>query len=259
MKDRDFMNRLILRAREAKCSALMVTLDLQVMGQRHNDIRNYLSAPPKINLNTIQQFLTKPRWCLNMLTTSKHSFGNIMGHVNNVTNLSSLASWTADQFDPSLSWADISWIRERWPGKLILKGIMDKEDAKLALQTGAEAIIVSNHGGRQLDGAPSTISVLADIVDTVGDYIEVHFDGGIRSGQDVLKALSVGAHGTYIGRPYVYGLAASGQSGVMNSIEIIRKELDLSMAMCGEKNINDVGRHNLAKIPFDYGNYLNLI
>ena len=257
MKDRDFMEDLIGRARKVKCSALIVTLDLQVMGQRHNDIRNHLTAPPKLNFNTFSQFITRPHWCIQMLGTQKHSFGNIVGHVKSVSNLASLATWTAEQFDESLNWSDISWIRERWPGQLILKGIMDLEDANKAVQTGADAIIVSNHGGRQLDGAPSTISILAGIVDEVGEQIEVHFDGGIRSGQDAFRALCVGAKGTYIGRPYVYGLGAGGQEGVKPSIEIIRKELDLTMALCGENKIINVGRHNIAKIPSDYGIKLN--
>ncbi len=205
MRNRDFMDSLIKRARVANCSALMVTLDLQVMGQRHNDIRNDLSAPPKFNFNTIKQFISKPRWCLRMLGNRKYTFRNIMGHVDEVTNLSSLAKWTLDQFDPKLTWDDINWIRDRWPGKLILKGIMDEEDAVIASKIGADAIIVSNHGGRQLDGAPSSISVLPMIAETLGDKIEVHFDGGIRSGQDVLRALCLGAVGTYIGRPYIYG------------------------------------------------------
>ena len=250
MKDRVFMDGLIRRAKSAECSALIVTLDLQVMGQRHNDVRNHLTAPPKINLNTIQQFISKPSWCLNMLTAKRYNFGNIMGHVNDVTNLSSLASWTADQFDPSLTWKDIDWIRERWSGKLILKGIMDKEDAKLAFRSGADAIIVSNHGGRQLDGAPSSISVLPEIVAEVNNKLEVHFDGGIRSGQDVFRALSLGANFTYIGRPYIYGLGARGQEGVEIALKIIQKELDLTMAMCGETNISNAGMHNLYHNPF---------
>ena len=250
MKDRTFMDKLIKRAQSAKCSALVVTLDLQVMGQRHNDIRNNLEAPPKINLNTIMQFLSRPSWCLNMMTAKKLNFGNIMGHVTNVTNLSSLASWTADQFDPTLTWEDIAWIKDRWKGKLILKGIMDSEDAMLAVKAGADAIIISNHGGRQLDGAPSTISVLPEIVDTVNSKVEVHFDGGVRSGQDVLKALALGADCIHIGRPYVYGLGAKGQEGVETAIEIIKKELDLTMAMCGETNISNVGLHNLHHNPF---------
>ena len=247
MRNRDFMDSLIKRARVANCSALMVTLDLQVMGQRHNDIRNDLSAPPKFNFNTIKQFISKPRWCLRMLGNRKYTFRNIMGHVDEVTNLSSLAKWTLDQFDPTLTWDDINWIRDRWPGKLILKGIMDEEDAVIASKIGADAIIVSNHGGRQLDGAPSSISVLPRISETLGDKIEVHFDGGIRSGQDVLRALCLGAVGTYIGRPYIYGLGASGEKGVSKSIEIIKKELDLTMALCGETKISNVSKHNLAR------------
>ena len=253
MKDREFMEALIGRARKANCSALIVTLDLQVMGQRHNDIRNHLTAPPKFNFNTIKQFISRPLWCFKMLGTRKHSFGNIVGHVKSVSNLASLATWTVEQFDSTLSWSDISWIKERWPGKLILKGIMDSDDAKEAIQAGADAIIVSNHGGRQLDGAPSSISILANIAKEVGDQIEVHFDGGIRSGQDVFRALCLGAKGTYIGRPYVYGLGAGGKEGVNNCIDIIKKELDLTMALCGEKKIINAGWHNIAKIPSDYG------
>ena len=252
MRNRDFMHSLIKRARVANCSALMVTLDLQVMGQRHNDIRNDLSAPPKFNFNTIKQFISRPRWCLRMIGNRKYTFRNIMGHVDEVTNLSSLAKWTLDQFDPTLTWEDIDWIRERWPGKLILKGIMDNEDAIIASKIGADAIIVSNHGGRQLDGAPSSISVLSGIVESVKGKIEVHFDGGVRSGQDVLRALCLGASGVYIGRPYIYGLGAAGEEGVSKSIEIIKKELDLTMALCGEKSISNLGKHNIAINPHGY-------
>ena len=245
MRDRKFIEDLIIRAKKAECSALMVTLDLPVMGQRHADIRNGLTAPPELNFKNAIQILSKLNWCMNMLTTRKYTFRNIVGHATDVTNLSSLASWTKEQFDPTLSWADIKWIRKLWPGKLILKGIMDVEDAKLASRNGADAIIVSNHGGRQLDGAPSTISCLEKIADAVGGKVEVHFDGGIKSGQDVLKALSLGAKGVYIGRAFVYGLGASGYSGVKRSLEIIQNELDMTMAFCGIKQIGEIGKHNI--------------
>ena len=245
MRDRKFIEDLIIRAKKAECSALMVTLDLPVMGQRHADIRNGLTAPPELNFKNAIQILSKLNWCMNMLTTRKYTFRNIVGHATDVTNLSSLASWTKEQFDPTLSWADIKWIRKLWPGKLILKGIMDVEDAKLASRNGADAIIVSNHGGRQLDGAPSTISCLEKIADAVGGKVEVHFDGGIKSGQDVLKALSLGAKGVYIGRAFVYGLGASGYSGVKRSLEIIQNELDMTMAFCGIKQISEIGKHNI--------------
>ncbi|MGB3390381.1 MAG: alpha-hydroxy acid oxidase [Pseudaminobacter sp.] len=241
MRDRDFVGRLIDRAKAAKCSALVLTLDLQVLGQRHKDIRNGLSTPPKFTPKHIYQMVTRPRWCLGMLGTKRRTFRNIAGHVSGVTDLSSLSNWTAEQFDPRLSWKDVAWIKERWGGKLILKGILDKEDALMAAETGADAIIVSNHGGRQLDGAPSSISVLPEIADAVGDRIEIHFDGGIRSGQDVLKALCLGAKGTYIGRSFLYGLGALGKDGVTLTLEIIRKELDTTMALCGKRDIKDVG------------------
>ena len=210
MKDRDFMGRLIERAKAANCSALMLTLDLQILGQRHKDLKNGLSAPPKLTVANLLNMMTKPRWCWGMLNTKRRSFGNIVGHASNVSDMSSLAAWTAEQFDPALSWDDVQWIRQRWGGKLILKGIMDVEDALLAAQSGADALIVSNHGGRQLDGAQSSISALSAIVDAVGDRIEVHMDGGIRSGQDVIKALALGAKGVYIGRAFLYGLGAMG-------------------------------------------------
>lgn len=247
MRDRDFVANLIDRAKAANCSALVITLDLQILGQRHKDLRNGLSAPPKITLGTIMQLATRPRWCLSMLRTRRHTFRNIVGHAKNVGDLSSLSSWTAEQFDPELNWADIAWIKERWGGKIILKGIMDPEDAKMAVSTGADAIVVSNHGGRQLDGAPSSIAALAPIVDAVGDKIEVHMDGGIRSGQDVMRALCLGAKGVYIGRPWLYGLGADGEKGVTKALDIIRKELDITMALCGERDINNVGRHNLVE------------
>ena len=242
MRDRDFVMNLIDRAKAAKCSALVLTLDLQILGQRHKDVRNGLSAPPKFTPKHIWQMATRPGWCMGMMGTKRRSFGNIVGHAKNVSDLSSLSSWTAEQFDPKLSCADVAWIKERWGGKLILKGILDAEDARHAADSGADAIIVSNHGGRQLDGAPSSITVLPEIVDAVGDKIEVHFDGGIRSGQDVLKALCLGAKGTYIGRPFLYGLGAMGKEGVTLALQIIRKELDITLALCGKRNIGDVGR-----------------
>jgi L-lactate dehydrogenase (cytochrome) len=244
MRDRDFVLNLIDRAKAAGCSALVLTLDLQILGQRHKDLRNGLSAPPKFTPKHIYQMVTRPRWCLGMLGTKRRTFRNIVGHAKGVGDLSSLSVWTNEQFDPRLSWKDVAWIKERWGGKLILKGILDKEDAVKALDTGADAIIVSNHGGRQLDGAPSSISVLPEIVEAVGDRIEIHLDGGIRSGQDVLKALCLGARGTYIGRPFLYGLGAFGKAGVTMALEIIRKELDTTMALCGKRNIQDVG-HDL--------------
>jgi L-lactate dehydrogenase (cytochrome) len=249
MRDRDFIGRLIDRAKDAGCSALMLTLDLQILGQRHKDIRNGLSAPPQFTLNAMLQVLSRPRWCLNMLGTRRHSFGNIVGHAKGVGNLSSLSSWTAEQFDPKLSWSDIDWIRKRWGGKLILKGILDPEDAKMAVKTGADAIIVSNHGGRQLDGARSSISALPEIIEAVGKDIEVHFDGGIRSGQDVLKAICLGAKSTYIGRAYIYGLGASGETGVTEALNIIYQELDTTMALCGERLLSNLGHHNLLNPP----------
>ena len=242
MKDRGFVERLIERARAAKCSALMLTLDLQVLGQRHKDIRNGLSAPPKPTIANLINLATKPRWCLGMLGTKRRTFGNIVGHAQGVGDLSSLSSWTAEQFDPALTWADVEWVKKRWGGKLILKGIMDAEDARLAANSGADALIVSNHGGRQLDGAPSSIAALPAIADAVGDRIEVWMDGGIRSGQDVLKAWALGARGTLIGRSFLYGLGAMGEAGVTRCLEIIRNELDLTMAFCGHTDLRAVDR-----------------
>ncbi|WP_115667149.1 alpha-hydroxy acid oxidase [Saccharospirillum mangrovi] len=245
MRDRDFIGRLIDRAKAAGCSALVITLDLQILGQRHKDLRNGLSAPPKFTLNSMLQLMSKPAWGLRMLGTKRHGFGNIVGHVSGVADLSSLSEWTAKQFDPKLSWDDIAWIKERWGGPVILKGIMDPEDAKSAVKTGADAIIVSNHGGRQLDGAPSSIEALPAILDAVGNDIEVHFDGGIRSGQQILKAIALGAKSTYIGRAFLYGLGAAGERGVTDVLNILHKELDISMALCGERDIRNVGKHNL--------------
>jgi L-lactate dehydrogenase (cytochrome) len=240
MKDRDFIMRLIDRAKAAKCSALVLTLDLQVLGQRHKDLRNGMTAPPKLTIPNILNLATKPRWVLNILRTPRRGFGNIVGHATDVSDMSSLSSWTSQQFDPALSWADVEWIKQRWGGKLIIKGIMDPLDARLAADSGADALIVSNHGGRQLDGAQSSIGALPAIVDAVGKEIEVHMDGGVRSGQDVIRALALGAKGVYIGRPFLYGLGALGEPGVTKCLEIIRNELDLTMAFCGLRDVNDV-------------------
>jgi L-lactate dehydrogenase (cytochrome) len=242
MRDRDFIGRLIDRARAARCSALMVTLDVAILGQRHKDIKNGLSAPPRPTLANLLDMMTKPRWGLGMLGTRRHGFGNVIGHVKGVTDMGSLSAWTSQQFDPSLTWADVDWIRKRWGGPLILKGIMDAEDARLAADHGADALVVSNHGGRQLDGAPSSISALPAIADAVGSRVEVWMDGGIRSGQDVLKAVALGAKGTMIGRPYLYGLGALGEAGVTACLEIIHRELDLTMAFCGRTDIREVDR-----------------
>lgn len=253
MKDRDFINNLIDRAKAAKCSALVLTLDLQILGQRHKDLRNGLSTPPKFTPKHIWQMATRPQWCMEMLNTQRRGFGNIVGHAKNVSDLSSLSVWTAEQFDPKLSWADVEWIKQRWGGKLILKGILDEDDARAAADSGADAIIVSNHGGRQLDGAPSSISMLPRIVAAVGDRVEVHMDGGIRSGQDVLKAIALGAKGTYIGRPFLYGLGAGGREGVTRALEIIAKEMDVTMALCGKRLLSDVDQSILMENPFSEG------
>ena len=242
MKDRDFIERLIDRAKAAKCSALVLTLDLQIIGQRHKDLKNGLSAPPKLTLANIINIMTKPRWAMGMLGTSRRQFGNIVGHVKGVTDMGNLSAWTAQQFDPALNWGDVEWIKKRWGSKLIIKGIQDVEDAKLAANSGADALIVSNHGGRQLDGAQSSIQALPPIVDAVGKQIEVHMDGGIRSGQDVLKARALGAQGTYIGRAFLYGLGAMGEEGVTKALEIIHKELDLTIAFCGHTQIKTVDK-----------------
>jgi len=242
MRDEDFLKALIERAKAAKCSALVLTLDLQILGQRHKDIKNGLSAPPKPTLINMINLATKLRWGLGMLGTKRRGFGNIVGHVDGVGDPSKLMEWTANQFDPSLDWSSVEKIKKLWGGKLILKGIQDVRDAKLAVASGADALIVSNHGGRQLDGALSSIRALQDIVEAVGDKIEVHMDGGVRSGQDVLKAVALGAKGVYIGRSYIYGLGAMGEAGVSKALEVIHRELDLSMAFSGHKNINDVTR-----------------
>ena len=247
MRDRGFSESLMQRAHNAGCSALVLTLDLQILGQRHKDIKNGLSAPPKPTLAAMINLATKPRWCLKMLQTKRREFGNIVGHVSDVSDMSSLSDWTASQFDPSLDWSSIEWVKKHWKRKLILKGINDVEDAKIAAKIGADAIVVSNHGGRQLDGALASYDVLEEIVNTVGDKLEVHMDGGIRSGQDVFKAMAKGAKGSYIGRSYIYGLGAMGKPGVTKALEIINNELDVTMALCGENNIEDVGLHNLVR------------
>ena len=242
MRDREAMANMIERARTARCSALVLTLDLQVIGQRHKDLKNGLTAPPKPTIGNIINLMTKPHWCLGMAGTRRHTFGNLVGHVKGVSDMRSLSAWTNEQFDPRLSWADVAWVKERWGGKLILKGIQDVEDALLAVQSGADAIVVSNHGGRQLDGAQSSIEALPAIVAAVGENIEVWMDGGIRSGQDVLKAWALGAKGTLIGRAMVYGLGAMGEAGVTKALQIIHKELDITMAFCGHTDIQTVGK-----------------
>ena len=242
LRDRAFMERLIDRAKAANCSALQITLDLQILGQRHKDIKNGLSAPPKLTLPNIINMATKPRWCLGMLGTQRREFGNIVGHVQGVDNMSSLSAWTSQQFDPTLNWNDVEWIKKRWGGKIVLKGIQDAEDARHAVNSGADALIVSNHGGRQLDGAPSSITALPGMVDAVGKDIELWMDGGIRSGQDVLKARALGARGTMVGRAWLYALGAYGQEGVAKMLQMIHKELDLTMAFCGRTDINTVDK-----------------
>lgn len=242
MRDREFSENVIDRAKAAGCSALVLTVDLQLLGQRHKDLKNGLSAPPKLTIANMINMATKPRWGLGMLGTSRRTFGNIVGHAKGVDDISSLNSWANEQFDPQLNWKDLEWIKKRWGGKIILKGIIDPEDAKMALKVGADALIVSNHGGRQLDGALSSISALPAIIDAVGDKIEIHMDGGIRTGQDVLKAKALGAAGTYIGRAFLYGLGAMGEQGVTTALDIIQKELDITMALCGLRDVNDLSR-----------------
>ncbi len=252
MKDEDYVRRLIQRAKDANCSALVITLDLQIIGQRHQDIKNGLSAPPKLTPGTIANLMTKWAWGIEMLGAKRREFGNIVGHAQGVTDASSLSAWTAESFDPTLDWGKVAKLMEQWGGKVILKGILDAEDARMAAKLGADAIVVSNHGGRQLDGALSSIRILPEILDAVGNDIEVHLDSGIRSGQDVLKALALGARGTMIGRAYIYGLGAMGQQGVATALDVIRKELDTTMALCGERNVAGLGRHNLL-VPRTFG------
>ena len=251
MRDEEFVDNIIERARKAGCSALVLTLDLQILGQRHKDLKNGLSAPPRLTLPNIVNMATKPRWCLGMAQTRRHSFGNIVGHAKGVGNLASLSSWTSEQFDPKLDWDKIARIRDKWGGKLVLKGVLDAEDARRAADFGADAIVVSNHGGRQLDGALSSIRILPSVVRAVKGQTEIWIDSGIRSGQDVLKAMALGADAAMIGRAYIYGLGAMGQSGVTRALEVIQKELDITMALCGERDIRQVGKHNLL-IPKDF-------
>jgi L-lactate dehydrogenase (cytochrome) len=251
MKDQGFVSSLIQRAKDANCSALVITLDLQILGQRHKDLKNGLSAPPKPTLANMVNLATKWQWGLGMLGAKRRHFGNIVGHVQGVSDTANLAAWTAEQFDPTLDWDKIAKIKQEWGGKVILKGILDAEDAKMAMQVGADAIIVSNHGGRQLDGALSSIRALPSILDAVGDQTEVHLDSGIRSGQDVLKAIAMGAKGTYIGRAFVYGLGAMGQDGVTKALEVIHKEMDITMALCGRRRIDELGR-DILLVPEDF-------
>ncbi len=242
MRDRGFIKDLIGRAKNAKCSALVLTVDLQILGQRHRDIKNGLTIPPEIRIKNIVDIATKPRWALSILRGRRKTFGNLAGHVRGMENVNSLSQWTASQFDPTLSWKDVEWVRKLWPGKLILKGILDPDDAKRAAKTGADAIIVSNHGGRQLDGTSSSISMLPKVADAVGSQIEIMFDGGVRTGPDILRALALGAKSCMIGRAYIWGLGAGGQAGVAKALDILRKELDVNMALCGVKNVRDIDR-----------------
>ena len=252
LKDEEFVESIIQRAKDANCSALVLTLDLQILGQRHRDVKNGLSAPPSPTFSNLVNLATRIRWCLGMLGTKRRTFGNIVGHVKDVTDAHSLVTWTTQHFEPKLDWAHVCKIRDMWGGPLILKGILDPEDARRAADTGADAIIVSNHGGRQMDGAISPIRMLPSIVEAVGDKIEIHLDSGIRSGQDALKALALGAKGTYIGRAYIYGLGALGEAGVTAALEVIRKEMDITMALCGEKSVENMSRSNLL-LPTGFG------
>ena len=250
MKDHDFAKRLINRAKAAGCSALMLTLDLQILGQRHKDIKNGLTTPPKLTVKNILDMAIRPRWCMGMLGTPRRSFGNIVGHVEGVSDMTKLSSWVGEQFDLQLDWDDVKRIKDWWGGKLIIKGILDADDAELAAQSGADALIVSNHGGRQLDGAESSIAILPEVVSRAGSDIEVWMDGGIRSGQDILKAVALGAKGTCIGRSFLYGLGAGGEAGVTKVLEILHKELDMTMALCGHRDIKNVTRDILKTCPF---------
>ena len=245
MRDREFSKDLVARAKAAKCSALVLTLDLQLLGQRHKDMKNGLSAPPKLTLGNIANMMTKPRWCLGMLGTKRRQFGNIVGHVKGVENMASLSDWTNSQFDPTLDWSSVEFIRKLWDGKLILKGINDVDDAITAASLGADAIIVSNHGGRQLDGAPATIDMLGPIVDAVGDKVEIWLDSGIRTGMDIFKAIAMGAKGTMIGRAYIYGLGAAGEAGVTHALSILQKELSVTMGLAGLRDVKDISRDAL--------------
>lgn len=250
MRDHDFVKNLLDRARAAGCSALVLTMDLQLLAARHKDKRNGLSAPPKFTPRHMWQVMTRPLWALEMAGTRRHTFRNIVGHAKGVGDLGSLSSWTNEQFDPELSWDDVAWIKDYWGGKLIIKGVNDVEDARSAVGTGADAIVVSNHGGRQLDGALSSIRSLPPIVEAVGDQVEVHLDGGIRTGVDIARAIALGAKGTYIGRPFLYGLGAGGEAGVTRALEILRDELDVTMALCGERDIRNLGAHNIHSVGF---------
>jgi L-lactate dehydrogenase (cytochrome) len=251
MRDEDFVDAIIERARAAKCSALVLTLDLQILGQRHRDLRNGLTSPPRLTIPNMINMATKPGWSMGMLRTPRRQFRNIVGHVKNVQNLADLTAWANEQFDLKLDWSKVARIRDQWGGKLVLKGILDADDARLAADAGADAIVVSNHGGRQLDGALSSIRTLPSVVRAVGDRTEVWLDGGIRTGQDILKALAMGAKGTMIGRSYIYGLGAMGQAGVTQALDLLRKELDVTMALCGERDVASLGRQNLL-VPADF-------
>ncbi len=244
-KDREFIQQLLKRAKLAGCKTLVVTLDLPVMGQRHKDVKNQLSAPPKVSISSLIQFLNRPRWCFNMMRSSQRTFGNIVGHARGVNSLSSLAKWTSEQLDATLTWKDLQWIRDEWDGFLMLKGILDVEDLYQAASIGAQAVVISNHGGRQLDGAPTTISVLPEIISAANNQIDIYMDGGVRSGQDVLKAIALGAKGVFIGRAFVYGLGAAGGPGVTHALEIIHKEMLTTMALLGESKVSGIGLHNL--------------
>jgi L-lactate dehydrogenase (cytochrome) len=249
MRDRGFIKELIQRAANAKCSALVLTVDLQVLGQRHRDIRNGMTVPPRVTVANVIDVATKPAWALSILNGKRKTFGNLAGHVQGMDGIKSLAQWTNEQFDPRLSWKDVEWIRDQWGGKLIIKGILDIDDARLAAKTGASALVVSNHGGRQLDGASSSIAMLPKIADAVGSDIEVMFDGGIRTGADILRALALGARSCMIGRAFVYGLGANGEAGVAKAIDILKKELDVSMALTGVKSIDEIGPQVLTDSP----------
>jgi L-lactate dehydrogenase (cytochrome) len=251
MRDEDFVDAIIERARKAKCAALVLTLDLQVLGQRHKDLKNGLSSPPKLTLPNLIDMAMRPEWALGMLGTKRRTFRNIVGHAKGVTDIANLQAWTNEQFDPKLDWSKVRRIRDQWGGKLILKGVLDAEDAKMAIDVGADALVVSNHGGRQLDGALSSIRMLPQVVRAVGDKTEVWMDGGIRSGQDILKALALGAKGTMIGRSFIYGLGAMGEAGVMKALQVMQKELDITMALCGVKNARDISRENVL-VPEDF-------
>jgi L-lactate dehydrogenase (cytochrome) len=250
MRDHGFVRNLLDRARAAGVSTLVLTMDLQLLAQRHKDLRNQLAAPPRFTPGHVLQMITRPGWCLRMLRTQRRTFRNVVGHARGVSDLSSLGAWIGEQFDPELSWGDVAWIKEYWGGKLVIKGVLDAEDAKAAVDTGADALIVSNHGGRQLDGTVSSIRALPEIVAAVGDRIEIHLDGGVRSGTDVLRACALGAKGVYVGRAFVYGLGAGGEAGVERVLEILRAELDVAMALTGERDINNVGPHIIHSLGF---------